>query len=108
MSGFRYRSLFTEPFLPQRPSKNETNARTNQPQWYFPLVLSFDTTDPMARSVYDVGVALSVMTGVDKADTATFEKTRRPYQLTDCLGEVDLARLSFASQVRDFMSFALT
>src|SRR6266545_5085197 len=33
-----------------------------------PLALSFDTGGPMARSVYDVAVALGVMTGVDAAD----------------------------------------
>jgi amidase len=36
-----------------------------------PLGLSFDTGGPMARSVYDVAVALGVMTGVDPADAAT-------------------------------------
>ena len=36
-----------------------------------PLALSFDTGGPMARSVYDVAVALGVMTGVDAADSAT-------------------------------------
>jgi amidase len=36
-----------------------------------PLSLSFDTGGPMARSVYDVAVALGVMTGVDAADAAT-------------------------------------
>src|SRR6202011_213791 len=33
-----------------------------------PLALSFDTGGPLARSVYDVAVALGVMTGVDPAD----------------------------------------
>lgn len=36
-----------------------------------PLALSFDTGGPMARSVYDVAVALGAMTGVDSADSAT-------------------------------------
>ena len=36
-----------------------------------PLALSFDTGGPMARSVYDIAVALSAMTGVDPADPAT-------------------------------------
>ena len=36
-----------------------------------PLALSFDTGGPMARHVYDVAVALGVMTGVDAADPAT-------------------------------------
>jgi amidase len=36
-----------------------------------PLALSFDTGGPMARSVYDVAVALGIMTGVDAADEAT-------------------------------------
>ena len=36
-----------------------------------PLALSFDTGGPMARSVYDVAVALGAMTGVDPADDAT-------------------------------------
>src|SRR5262249_29839578 len=38
-----------------------------------PLALTFDTPGPMARSVYDVAVALSVMSGVDPADTATLK-----------------------------------
>lgn len=36
-----------------------------------PLALSFDTGGPMARSVYDIAVALGIMTGVDPADAAT-------------------------------------
>jgi amidase len=36
-----------------------------------PLALSFDTVGPMARSVYDVAALLSVIAGVDAADTTT-------------------------------------
>jgi amidase len=36
-----------------------------------PLALSFDTGGPFARNVYDVAVALGVMTGIDPADAAT-------------------------------------
>lgn len=36
-----------------------------------PLSLTFDTSGPMARSVYDVAVTLGVMTGVDPADPLT-------------------------------------
>lgn len=36
-----------------------------------PLSLTFDTGGPMARNVYDIAVALGVMTGVDPADAAT-------------------------------------
>jgi amidase len=36
-----------------------------------PLALTFDTGGPMARSVYDVAVALGIMTGLDPADEAT-------------------------------------
>ena len=37
-----------------------------------PLGLSFDTSGPMARSVYDVAAMLGTMTGIDPADAATF------------------------------------
>jgi len=36
-----------------------------------PLALTFDTGGPMARSIYDVAVALGAMTGIDPADEAT-------------------------------------
>lgn len=36
-----------------------------------PLALTFDTGGPFARNVYDVAVALGVMTGIDPADAAT-------------------------------------
>jgi amidase len=40
-----------------------------------PLALTFDTGGPMARSVYDVAVALGVMTGIDARDAATKKST---------------------------------
>jgi len=36
-----------------------------------PLALTFDTAGPLARNVYDVAVALSVMASVDPEDSAT-------------------------------------
>lgn len=36
-----------------------------------PLSLTFDTGGPMARSVYDLAIALGTMTGVDSADALT-------------------------------------
>src|SRR5262245_22933999 len=36
-----------------------------------PLALSFDTAGPIARNVYDVAAALSVIAGIDPADAAT-------------------------------------
>ena len=36
-----------------------------------PLALSFDTVGPMARNVHDVAALLSVIAGVDPADTST-------------------------------------
>ncbi len=42
-----------------------------------PLGLSFDTGGPMARSNYDVAVALGAMTGVDAADSETASSAGR-------------------------------
>lgn len=36
-----------------------------------PLALTFDTGGPFGRNVYDVAVALGIMTGIDPADAAT-------------------------------------
>jgi amidase len=68
-----------------------------------PLALSFDTGGPMARSVYDVAVALGVMTGIDAADPATkksaghFEAEYTKYLKADALKG---ARIGIA---RDFL-----
>ena len=68
-----------------------------------PLALSFDTVGPMARHVYDVAVALGVMTGIDPGDEATlksegrFETDYTRYLDADAL---DGARLGIA---RDFL-----
>lgn len=68
-----------------------------------PLALTFDTGGPMARNVYDVALALGVMTGVDPADAATkksegrFETDYTKYLKADALKG---ARIGLA---RDFM-----
>lgn len=68
-----------------------------------PLVLSFDTGGPMARNVYDVAVALGVMTGVDSGDEATKPsagKFEKDYTKFLKVGSLKGARIGVA---RDFM-----
>jgi amidase len=68
-----------------------------------PLALSFDTGGPMARSVYDVAVALGAMTGVDPADGATSRSEGRfetDYTKYLTAGSLKGARIGVA---RDFM-----
>jgi amidase len=67
-----------------------------------PLALSFDTGGPMARSVYDIAVALNVMTGVDPADAATQKsvgKVAKDYTAVLKTGSLKGARIGVA---RDF------
>ena len=67
-----------------------------------PLALSFDTGGPMARSVYDLAVALGVMTGVDSADPATAasaEYFEKDYTQFLKVGSLKGARIGVA---RDF------
>jgi len=68
-----------------------------------PLALSFDTGGPMARHVYDVAAALSVMAGVDPADEATKKGEGRA--LADYTTGLDAAALKGAriGVARDFM-----
>ena len=68
-----------------------------------PLALSFDMAGPMARNVYDVAAALSVMTGIDPADQATVQsKGRIGIDYTEHLdvAALDGARIGMA---RDFL-----
>ena len=68
-----------------------------------PLALSFDMAGPMARNVYDVAAALSVMTGIDPADQATVQSEGRiGIDYTEHLdaAALDGARIGIA---RDFL-----
>ncbi|WP_273456244.1 amidase family protein [Nevskia ramosa] len=68
-----------------------------------PLALSFDTGGPMARSVYDVALALGVMAGVDPADAATAKSAghaEKDYLKYLKRGSLQGARIGIA---RDFM-----
>ena len=68
-----------------------------------PLALSFATGGPLARSVYDVAVALGTMTGVDPADAAT-QKSKGQFQ-TDYTRHLDAGALKGAriGVARDFL-----
>lgn len=67
-----------------------------------PLALTFDTGGPMARSIYDIAIALNVMTGVDPADPATQKsqgKIAKDYTAFLKTGSLKGARIGVA---RDF------
>ena len=68
-----------------------------------PLALTFDTGGPMARNVYDVAVALGLMTGLDTADSAT-RKSEGKFG-TDYVRALDVNALRGAriGMARDFM-----
>jgi len=68
-----------------------------------PLALTFDTGGPMARSVYDIAVALGIMTGVDPADDATKKsagKFEKDYTKFLKVGSLKGARIGVA---RDYL-----
>ncbi len=68
-----------------------------------PLALSFDTGGPMARSVYDVAVALGIMAGVDPSDPVTKNsegKFQKDYTTYLKRGSLKGARIGIA---RSFM-----
>lgn len=70
-----------------------------------PLALSFDTGGPMGRSVYDIAVALGIMTGVDKSDPLSLTsegKAEKDYTKYLKTGSLKGARIGVA---RDFMGF---
>ncbi|SEP75632.1 amidase [Solimonas aquatica] len=68
-----------------------------------PLALSFDTGGPMARSVYDVALALGTMTGIDPADPATQKsKSRLESDYTRYL-KADALKGARIGVARDFM-----
>ena len=68
-----------------------------------PLSLTFDTGGPMARSVNDVAVALSAMTGIDPADAAT-QKSEGKFS-TDYTKDlrVDALKGARIGMARDFL-----
>ncbi len=68
-----------------------------------PLTLSFDTGGPMARSVYDVAVALGVMAGVDAADAVTMTSAGRSESGYTQFLRADALRGARIGIARDFM-----
>jgi len=68
-----------------------------------PLALSFDTAGPMARSVYDVAVALGAMTGVDPADPATSASQGRAQTDYTTVLKADALKGARIGVARDFL-----
>ena len=68
-----------------------------------PLALSYDTVGPLARTVTDAAIALSVLAGPDPADASTQKgvgHAEADYTKNLCLGALQGARIGIA---RDFM-----
>jgi len=68
-----------------------------------PLSLTFDTGGPLARSVYDVALALGAMTGIDPADAATQKSEGKfPADYTNGL-KADALKSARIGIARDFL-----
>ena len=68
-----------------------------------PLSLSFDTGGPMARNIYDVAVALGIMTGVDPRDPLTSTQAGLAYTDYTPFLKKDALKGARIGVVRDFL-----
>jgi amidase len=70
-----------------------------------PLAPTLDTAGPMARSVYDVAAALSVMAGVDPNDSATKKSVGHIKRDYTTFLRVDALKATRIGIARDFMGY---